>query len=359
MPTTPAAHPVIVVAVFSPAAGGVPLGGLQGTLAGSVSGRGGAAARRWPAGSCTMARCGACRSVSLRCWGPGFCAQTLWTRGRGVCLVSRWPSRSSGRRAERSGSCPSSRRGPRCPTGGDRAQPLSIIHHQPVGAEQTPPAISVTFNQPMVPITKVGNLSGPAPIRVEPEVPGEWKWQGTTTLQLMPKERLRLRNALPRDGASDAEGAERPGAGQDFVYSFDTLLPAVTQTQPSSGSTEVGPGRSFRSGSIRRSAVKRSRRGCACWAKTTRRFRVFRCRARRGPRIRACQGYAQELTMAAFTPAQALRPNSTYRLQVAAESSGMKGRCPAKIVRSDIYDVSTACGKDAELWRLQQRIRRQ
>ena len=72
------------------------------------------------------------------------------------------------------------------------AQPLKITHHQPVGVEQEPPAISVTFNQPMVPVTSVGNLTGPAPIRVEPEVPGQWKWQGTTTLQLMPKERCAI-----------------------------------------------------------------------------------------------------------------------------------------------------------------------
>src|SRR6185295_16854089 len=46
------------------------------------------------------------------------------------------------------------------------AQPLKVTHHQPVGVEQQPPAISVTFNQPMVPVTSVGNLTRPAPIRV-------------------------------------------------------------------------------------------------------------------------------------------------------------------------------------------------
>lgn len=208
------------------------------------------------------------------------------------------------------------------------AQPLSIIHHQPVGAEQTPPAISVTFNQPMVPITKVGNLSGPAPIRVEPEVPGEWKWQGTTTLQLMPKERLRFGTRYRVTVPATLKAQSGQALGQDFVYSFDTLLPAVTQTQPSSGSTEVGL----------RPLVQIWFNQKVSGEKIAARVRLLgennqaipclplpRSTWAKDPRL---SGYAQELTMAAFTPAQALRPNSTYRLQVAAGVVGDEGPLP-------------------------------
>lgn len=208
------------------------------------------------------------------------------------------------------------------------AQPLKITHHQPVGAEQQPPAISVTFNQPMVPVTSVGNLTGPAPIRIEPEVKGQWKWQGTTALQLMPKERIRFgtRYKVTVPGTLKAESGA--ALGQDFVYSFDTPLPVVTQVQPSSGSTEneleplvqiwfnqsvssekIAPlvrlvGADNKAIPLR--AVPRS-----TWAKDSR-----------------LSGYAQQLTMTVFAPERALKPNTAYRIEVAPGVVGDEGPLP-------------------------------
>lgn len=208
------------------------------------------------------------------------------------------------------------------------AEPLKITHHQPEGAEQQPPAISVTFNQPMVPVTSVGNLTGPAPIRVEPEVPGQWKWQVTTTLQLMPKERIRFGTRYKVTVPAKLKAASGQTLGQDFVYSFESPLPAVTQAQPSSGSTEVGLepllqiwfnqnvssekiGPLVRLLGADNRAIPLTPLPRSGWAKDAR-----------------LSGYAQQPMMTAFAPAHALKPNTTYRIQVSPGVVGDEGPLP-------------------------------
>ena len=45
------------------------------------------------------------------------------------------------------------------------------------------PAIGVTFNQPMVPLTTLEDLSAAdVPVTVKPDIPGTWRWLGTKTL---------------------------------------------------------------------------------------------------------------------------------------------------------------------------------
>lgn len=208
------------------------------------------------------------------------------------------------------------------------AQPLKITHHQPVGVEQQPPAISVTFNQPMVPVTSVGNLTGPAPIRIEPEVPGQWKWQGTTTLQLVPKERIRFGTRYRVTVPGTLRSANGQTLGQDFVYSFDSPLPAVTQVQPSSGSTEVGLDQlvliGFNQG-VSSEKIAPQVRLIGADNKTVPLNPLPRSTWARDERLSA---YGQQPTMTAFAPKQALKPNTTYRIQVAAGVVGDEGPLP-------------------------------
>ncbi len=68
---------------------------------------------------------------------------------------------------------------PAVPTG-----PLEVLRYQPEGAVEIAPFVSITFNQPMVPLATVEQLDTlDVPVVVTPELPGRWQWIGTRTLR--------------------------------------------------------------------------------------------------------------------------------------------------------------------------------
>ncbi|MBT8202767.1 MAG: hypothetical protein HKN74_00455 [Acidimicrobiia bacterium] len=68
---------------------------------------------------------------------------------------------------------------PEVPTG-----PLEVLRFQPEGDVDIAPFISITFNQPMVPLATFDQLTElDVPVTVTPELPGRWEWIGTRTLR--------------------------------------------------------------------------------------------------------------------------------------------------------------------------------
>lgn len=63
------------------------------------------------------------------------------------------------------------------------AGPLEVLRYSPEGEIPVAPFISITFNQPMVPLTALKDLtSADIPVKVTPELAGTWRWLGTKTL---------------------------------------------------------------------------------------------------------------------------------------------------------------------------------
>jgi hypothetical protein len=62
--------------------------------------------------------------------------------------------------------------------------PLEVLRFQPEGPVDVAPFISITFNQPMVPLATLEQLDAlEVPVIVTPEMPGRWQWIGTRTLR--------------------------------------------------------------------------------------------------------------------------------------------------------------------------------
>ncbi|MGI9647991.1 MAG: alpha-2-macroglobulin family protein [Acidimicrobiia bacterium] len=62
--------------------------------------------------------------------------------------------------------------------------PLEVLRFQPEGPVDVAPFISITFNQPMVPLATLEQLDTlDVPVNVTPEMPGRWQWIGTRTLR--------------------------------------------------------------------------------------------------------------------------------------------------------------------------------
>ncbi|MEO6122295.1 MAG: alpha-2-macroglobulin family protein [Ilumatobacteraceae bacterium] len=61
---------------------------------------------------------------------------------------------------------------------------LHVVRHQPDGDVAIAPFATITFDQPMVPISTVGQLAAAdVPATISPAVAGRWQWIGTNTLR--------------------------------------------------------------------------------------------------------------------------------------------------------------------------------
>ena len=62
--------------------------------------------------------------------------------------------------------------------------PLEVLRVQPVGEVGIAPFVSITFNQPMVPLATIDQLEEiDIPVEMSPSLPGRWQWIGTRTLR--------------------------------------------------------------------------------------------------------------------------------------------------------------------------------
>jgi uncharacterized protein YfaS (alpha-2-macroglobulin family) len=61
--------------------------------------------------------------------------------------------------------------------------PLQVLRFAPEGEIPIAPFVSITFNQPMVPLGTLEDLAAEdVPVQIEPFMPGTWRWLGTKTL---------------------------------------------------------------------------------------------------------------------------------------------------------------------------------
>ncbi len=209
-----------------------------------------------------------------------------------------------------------------------RAAPLAVVLHQPEGEAQTPPALSVTFNQPMVPVTSLGQLAGAAPIRVEPAVQGTWKWIDTSTLVLTPKQRLpfatRYRVTVPA-GTRSASGDALLAA---FTWSFSTPRPQLVSSAPAEGSSEqpLDPAIVLVFNEAVRGEVIAPKVALVDPSGAKVPLRVIpRAEHASNKKVASAVSSSNPERVAAFAPTTPLRPNTRYRVELAAGLRGDEG----------------------------------
>lgn len=108
--------------------------------------------------------------------------------------------------------------------------PLEVLRFQPDGDVDIAPFLSVTFNEPMVPLATLEQLAvADVPVEVAPQIEGRWRWIGTRTLrfEVIPNAETGI-DRLPAAtefevtvpaGTSSANGAVLADA---FTFSFTT-----------------------------------------------------------------------------------------------------------------------------------------
>ncbi|HLO27778.1 MAG TPA: Ig-like domain-containing protein, partial [Anaerolineales bacterium] len=124
--------------------------------------------------------------------------------------------------------------------------PLQVVRFAPEGEIPIAPFVSVTFNQPMVPIGTLGDLTvADVPIKIEPSLPGIWRWLGTRTLTFEYDSELidRLPKATEYQVTVPAETKSATGGtlAEAVTWTFRTPPPKVVTSYPDSSPQPLDP----------------------------------------------------------------------------------------------------------------------
>jgi uncharacterized protein YfaS (alpha-2-macroglobulin family) len=111
--------------------------------------------------------------------------------------------------------------------------PLQVVRHQPDGAVGLTGAVTVTFNQPMVPLTSIEALRQlPVPLRLQPEPPGAYRWLDATTILFEPTDRMPFGTRYTATVPAGTKSHGGSALAQPFSFTFETPRPKVEAFEP-------------------------------------------------------------------------------------------------------------------------------
>ncbi|MBC7883354.1 MAG: Ig-like domain-containing protein [Anaerolineae bacterium] len=124
---------------------------------------------------------------------------------------------------------------PRRPrSGGATNQPLKVLRFQPEGDVPLAPNLSVTFSEPMVPVTSQEKLAATKPpIQLSPQPEGQWYWLGTRTLFFEPKDRFPMATEYMVKIPAGTKAANGQVLSQGQTWKFRTPAPSLHAYFPS------------------------------------------------------------------------------------------------------------------------------
>jgi uncharacterized protein YfaS (alpha-2-macroglobulin family) len=124
--------------------------------------------------------------------------------------------------------------------------PLEVIRYSPEGSISIAPFINVTFNQPMVPVGTIEDLSNvDVPVLITPSLEGTWRWLGTKTINFQyDSEKIdRLPMATKYQVTIPAGTSSAVGGilSQAVEFSFNTPPPTMINYYPSQSPQPLDP----------------------------------------------------------------------------------------------------------------------
>lgn len=136
-------------------------------------------------------------------------------------------------------------------------EPLKVLRMQPEGNVPIAPYLTVTFNQPMVPVGTLGQLdANTVPVKLEPAVAGRWQWIGTRTLRFdaeaksvsgdnlnaaEPVDRLPMATTFTATVPAGTRSATGATLATSATFAFTTPAPIVTQFSPQGDGVITNP----------------------------------------------------------------------------------------------------------------------
>ena len=108
--------------------------------------------------------------------------------------------------------------------------PLEVLRVQPTGEVGIAPFVSITFNQPMVPLATVSQLDAlDVPVEMTPALPGRWQWIGTRTLRFEHDPEIFDRLPMATSYVVEVPAGTESQAGGELAetFRFEFMTPPV------------------------------------------------------------------------------------------------------------------------------------
>jgi alpha-2-macroglobulin len=124
--------------------------------------------------------------------------------------------------------------------------PLEVLRFAPEGEIPVAPFLSLTFNQPMVPLATLADLDmRDVPVSLAPELPGRWQWLGTQTLIFEYEgdagDRFPMATEYVATVPAGTESMTGGALAQDVTWRFRTPPAAATRFYPQHGPQPLEP----------------------------------------------------------------------------------------------------------------------
>ena len=120
--------------------------------------------------------------------------------------------------------------------------PLVVERHQPEGAVEIAPSLSVTFSQPMVPLTTMDDLAKEKPpVSLVPQPPGKWRWLGTKTVLFQPDERFPMATEYAVEIPAGTKSMSGSALAKPVQWTFSTPPVVMKHDYPESNEEVLEP----------------------------------------------------------------------------------------------------------------------
>jgi len=122
------------------------------------------------------------------------------------------------------------------------AGPLTVERRAPEGPVDIAPHLTMTFSQPMVPITSMDDLSKEKlPVALVPQPAGTWRWLGTKTLMFQPEKRFPMATEYAVDIPSGTKAMNGQTLAKATQWTFATPPLSVKHSFPGSTQEPLEP----------------------------------------------------------------------------------------------------------------------
>ena len=120
------------------------------------------------------------------------------------------------------------------------AGPVVVVVARPQGEILGRELPSITFNKPLVSLGD-RDATKPPPIRMEPNVPGAWRWVGSSSVDFQPLKDLPWATRFTVNVDAGLAAIDGEKLAQPYSFTFDTLRPDLTSTTPRAGWLWLAP----------------------------------------------------------------------------------------------------------------------